>query len=66
MNEKVIKRLIKLVEDSGIDQLEVSRWGRKIKITRRVCGSNGHSEGSTVFQAASPMPAAAAPAPAVS
>ncbi len=61
MNEKVIKKLIKIVEDSEIDQLEVSRWGRKIKITRRISGSNGHSEGSTVFQVAPPMPAAAAP-----
>lgn len=64
MNENEIKKLIKIVEDSEIDQLEVSRWGKKIKITRRISGSNGHSGDSPVFQIASPMPAVAAPLPA--
>lgn len=66
MNEKEIKKLIKIVEDSEIDQLEVSRWGKKIKITRRISGSNGHSEGSPVFQMAAPMPVAAIPPSAAS
>ncbi len=64
MNDNDIKKLIKLVEDSEIDQLEVSRWGRKIKITRRITGGNGHSGGSMVYQMAPPMPAVATPSPA--
>lgn len=45
MREKTIKKLIQLVEESDIDVLEVSGWGRKIRITRRLDGSssgNGH------------------------
>lgn len=60
MNENAIKKLIRLVEDSDIDQLEVSRWGRKIKITRRLTKGNGHSDHNVVYQQA---PAAPAPAP---
>lgn len=33
MNEKQIRSLIKLVEESNIGSLEVSSWGRKVKIT---------------------------------
>jgi len=36
MKEKEIRRLIKLVEESGVDELEISRWGRKIRITKRL------------------------------
>lgn len=64
MNDNDIKRLIKIVEDSEIDQLEVSRWGRKIKITRRISGSNGHSAGTAVYQTAQPATAMAPPPPA--
>ncbi len=59
MDEKTIKKLIRLVEESDIDQLEVSRWGRKIKITRRLAKGNGHAGESVIVQA----PAAQAPAP---
>ena len=34
MKEEEIKKLIKLVEESNIHELEVSRWGRKIRITK--------------------------------
>jgi len=34
MKEEEIKKLIKLVEESKIHELEVSRWGRKIRITK--------------------------------
>jgi acetyl-CoA carboxylase biotin carboxyl carrier protein len=34
MRESVIKRLIKLVEESSIEELEVSRWGRKVRISK--------------------------------
>ena len=35
MNERDIKRLIRLVEESGIDELEVTRWGRSVRIVKR-------------------------------
>ena len=62
MNERTIKKLIKLVEDSQIDQLEVSNWGRKVKITRRLpANSNGHGEHQFAMPA---MSAVAPPQPA--
>jgi len=76
MNEKYIKKLIQLVEDSDIDSLEVSSWGRKIKIIQRLpASSNGHSAEPVVTAAvmptahqspspsASPTPPPAEPAP---
>lgn len=36
MREDEIRRLVKIVEESNIGALEVSRWGRTIKITRQV------------------------------
>ena len=41
MNEKQIKQLIKIVEESDIDELEVSRWGRRVRITRNRFRDNG-------------------------
>jgi acetyl-CoA carboxylase biotin carboxyl carrier protein len=55
MNENEIKRLIKLVEDSNIDQLEISRWGRKIKITRRISYNNGHTGEKAIYQTTAPQ-----------
>jgi acetyl-CoA carboxylase biotin carboxyl carrier protein len=58
MNEKTIKKLIRLVEESEIDQLEVSNWGRTIRITRRLGSNNGNSgHAAPVLQAAAPIPA---------
>ncbi len=34
MNTSEIQELVKIVEESDIDELEVSRWGRKIRITK--------------------------------
>ncbi len=34
MNVKMIRNLIKIVEESNIAELEVSRWGRKVKIVK--------------------------------
>jgi len=34
MNEDEIRRLVKIVEESGIADLEVSRWGRRVKISK--------------------------------
>lgn len=46
MNEKYIKKLIRLVEESDIDSLEVKSWGRTVKITQRGHGGNGNGNGS--------------------
>ena len=65
MNENYIKKLIRLVEESDIDSLEVSNWGRKVKITgRRSASSNGSGE-AAVFehQMVAPPPVAAGPKP---
>ncbi len=66
MNEKTIRKLIQMVEESDVDQLEVSSWGRKVRITKRLtAGNNGHSDNTAVLQTAASVPqyAAAAPAP---
>lgn len=71
MNEKKIKKLIQLVEESDIDILEVSSWGRKVRITRRLAGlvsGNGNNpvgldREAPAAVAASRMPAASAEAP---
>ncbi|MBK7140577.1 MAG: acetyl-CoA carboxylase biotin carboxyl carrier protein [bacterium] len=68
MNENYIKKLIRLVEESEIESLEVSSWGRKIRITHKLQGrTNGHSESAPVIQAVMPHSApvmVAAPSPA--
>jgi acetyl-CoA carboxylase biotin carboxyl carrier protein len=49
MLESLIRKLVKLVEESDIAQLEVSSWGRRVKITKRYApGSNGHQSGAGV------------------
>lgn len=62
MNENYIKKLIRLVEESEIESLEVSSWGRKVRITQRMnAGSNGHSHAPVVMQHAPAPPPATAP-----
>ena len=34
MKEKEIKRLIKIVEESDISELEVTRWGKRVRIRK--------------------------------
>ncbi len=34
MNSEEIRRLVKIVEDANIAELEVSKWGRKVKISK--------------------------------
>ena len=36
MRESKIRKLIKLVEESDIDELEVSSWGRKVRIRKPI------------------------------
>lgn len=40
MKEEEIKRLVKIVEESNIGTLEISRWGRSIKITKNTMDPN--------------------------
>lgn len=67
MNTSYIKKLIKLVEDSEIESLEVSSWGRRVRIVQKFNPSNnGHSGQTAVLSAAAPAaaspPVASAPA----
>lgn len=39
MNQKEIKKLIELVENSSIGELEVSRWGKKVRISKTPTGA---------------------------
>jgi acetyl-CoA carboxylase biotin carboxyl carrier protein len=44
MRTSKIRALIRLVEDSGIDELEVTYWGRKVSIRKKAscADNNGH------------------------
>jgi len=61
MKENEIRKLIRLVEESEIESLEVSSWGSKIKITQRLAHSpNGEVEpGAVMRQVVTALPAAA-------
>jgi len=55
MLESLIRKLVKLVEESDIAQLEVSSWGRRVKITKRYApGSNGHQSGGGINEVVIP------------
>ncbi|MFQ5825407.1 MAG: acetyl-CoA carboxylase biotin carboxyl carrier protein [bacterium] len=43
MKEKEIRRLIKIVEESNIGELEISRWGKSIRITKFPINSHASS-----------------------
>jgi acetyl-CoA carboxylase biotin carboxyl carrier protein len=63
LNEKHIRTLIRLVEESDIDSLEVSSWWRRIKITGNVAArSNGHSDTPPVLQMATALRPRSSPA----
>lgn len=64
MNKKYLKQLIELVEESKIESLEVSSWGRRVRITQRLNASdNGYVHQESIVRAVGPVPTAA-PAPA--
>jgi acetyl-CoA carboxylase biotin carboxyl carrier protein len=71
INEQTLKRLILLVEESEIDELEISRWGTRVKITRRRAraASNGSAEAAQapaeVVARSVGEPVVAPPAPAL-
>ncbi len=67
MNESTIRRLIKIVEESNIESLEVTRLFRKIRITKKL-SPNGTGDPSTIVanspsEPAAPTPVAKPPAP---
>ncbi len=67
MKEAEIKRLIKILEQSSVGELEVRRWGRSIRISKYASKApdavNSRSDPSEQVSASSPPPAAvAAPA----
>jgi acetyl-CoA carboxylase biotin carboxyl carrier protein len=66
VNVNKLARLIELVESRDIDQLEVTGWGRTIRITKRLAGAAVAVNGRAVMEPAviAPTPAPAAPPPA--
>jgi acetyl-CoA carboxylase biotin carboxyl carrier protein len=58
MIDKMIRRLVKLVEDSDIAQLEFTSWGRKIKITKRYDNNGFQNRGATEIVLTEPRQAA--------
>ncbi|RKX28478.1 MAG: acetyl-CoA carboxylase biotin carboxyl carrier protein [Candidatus Zixiibacteriota bacterium] len=62
MNEKYIQKLIRIVEESDIESLEVSSWGRKIRIIRRGSDtSDGHESEPVVMHHVTPSPVTVPP-----
>jgi len=47
MKESMIRRLIKLVEESNVEELEISRWGRKVRISKKARASSANNSEST-------------------
>lgn len=57
MKAHEIRELVKIVEDSDIDELEVSRWGHKIRITKaKNHTSNGVQQVTIPATAPQPTP----------
>ncbi len=48
MRESTIRRLIKIVEESDVESLEISRFFQKIRITKKI-NSNGHGPTTSVL-----------------
>jgi acetyl-CoA carboxylase biotin carboxyl carrier protein len=56
MKEAYIRKLIRLVEESEIESLEISSWGRKIKIMQKAAASsNGHHPQAVIMSAPAEM-----------
>jgi acetyl-CoA carboxylase biotin carboxyl carrier protein len=56
MNVDEIRQLVKIVEESDIADLEITRWGRKVKITKYAAGAAANSNQMTVpFYAREPI-----------
>ena len=64
MNEDKIKQLIKILEESDIGEIELSSWGRKIRVSKGSLNSNGVADSDTVkvmaeHKGSTPAPVAA-------
>jgi acetyl-CoA carboxylase biotin carboxyl carrier protein len=62
MRELFIRKLIKMVEQSDIDTLEVSSWGRTVRIQRSRSSTNGNSTTPVTAAPTTRVPAVEAPA----
>ena len=60
INFDLLRRLIQEVETSGIDTLEISRWGTKIRITKSPGGAVPATQGTLTIPVGSNVPAPAA------
>jgi len=65
MRPKEIKKLIDLVESSNISELEVSRWGRKVRIRKDMGGQAMPDGHENIYVAPAPAPAKSKRAPEV-
>jgi len=68
MRVESIRRLVKIVEESDIAELEVSRWGRRVKISKYPTDSGLKTQNSTAHfmvpaPQAQPVPEMAQPLP---
>jgi len=64
MRETTLRRLIRMVEESEIESLELRRWFQTIKITKRLNNHNGSAPSAHAGRMETVIPIAAAPAPA--
>ncbi|MFQ5675998.1 MAG: acetyl-CoA carboxylase biotin carboxyl carrier protein [bacterium] len=64
MREEEIRRLIKIVEESNIGALEISRWGRTIKISKNAQGVNSINNSHPAPTASMPADAPSLSSPA--
>ena len=62
MRELFIRKLIKMVEQSDIDTLEVSSWGRTVRIQKSRPSTNGNSTAPVAAAPTTRVPAVEAPA----
>lgn len=56
MNPERLRELIRLVEESEIDELEIRRWGRTVRIAKRRSGEIAAADDGVIVQ---PTPKAA-------
>ena len=54
MRPSKIRSLIKLVEESNINELEVSSWGRKVCIRKKLGGGNGQAPSNPGVELSAP------------
>lgn len=68
MKPKEIQKLIEIVEKSDIQELEVSRWGKRVRISKTAAVTVAKSSADSIVSSSAPppihpLPAITAPAP---